>query len=655
MLTDWINVTRVKLSGAERLYPKDIDWVLTPGVNAIIGGTALGKTTFVYALQFGIFGKMVSDTRERIEREFFKGRLTDRSSEEIQNAPPIIEVQFKAGGSFFTVKRNLIDGGLVEASCDQLPLKSSKYYETIIAEKVGMKNDFHSLRQLQSYLLFLGESRFLLAWENLLQNKILNLIFSDHAIYANLNELWDKAKSADSQARNISAQVSRMESDFKKFSSTTSNVQELERREKLNELKTSIDICVAQIARIKKELTNEEKLLSSQEADIDIAYTEFHKALDRFEIEVSDDLDDELLSAALTTPTSASVRHALEQFYLKPNSRTCPCCGRPGLSGTVAQLAKTLAESAKTGHCIICSKDLPAAHSPKAVRPPSDQATAKKAENLQGLIFKREQTKSRIENLLQEESSAIKASDEARAAEAQFLHDNPQSATNPFRVAIKQWHARENFAKKESQEFYALLQKELEVSNEIFEGIQAKIAKAFTKYATLYLDEACDVKFLKKDELPSKRGPQIKAPHSAFFPVISGQKRSSAQALSDAQRSFVDLAFRMAILDVWHQQKGKTVTMIVETPEGAVDFAYMDRVATMLRTFANQGHTLIITTNMNNEIFLPKIMAAHPKAERMDRMLNLLKLGRPRKVQKNCMVQFNEIIESVQKQPEIVK
>jgi hypothetical protein len=649
MLTDWINITRVKISGAERLYPQTIDWKLSRGVNAVIGGTTLGKTTLIYALQFGIFGKMVADTGERIEREFFKDRLTNRSEEQIRHTPPIIEVQFGAGGSSFTVKRNLLNGALVEVNCEGVPLKSAKY-EATLAENVGLINDFPSLVQLQSYLLFFGESRYLLAWENLLQNKILNLMFSDQDTYGRLNKLWDKAKSADSEARNISAQASRLQSDLEAVGDISSGVEQLERATSLKEITDKIEMFVAQIASMQKELTHEQKLLGTQDAEIAQAYSKFHRALDQLETEVSDDLDDELLSMAALTPTIASVRHALEQFYLQPKSRPCPCCGRPGLSTVVVKLVEVAAASTQAGHCIICSKNLaPAVQSTRTERPHSDKATDAKAEELRALIFKREQTRSRIESLLKEEAAAVNELAKARAAEIKFLHENPPSPVNPLRVTIDQLRNRERSAVSEREKYAAQLRKELEMTNAVFEGIQSKMVEAFKKYATLYLDEPCNVVFLKEDGLPSKRGPQIKAPHAAFFPVISDSIRPSAQALSDAQRSFIDLAFRMAVLDVWHQQTGKTVTMIVETPEGAVDIAYMERVATMLRTFGNQGHTLIITTNLNNDIFLPEIMSAHPKKERADHMLNLLQRGHPHDVQKTPinMKRFKKILDAV--------
>ena len=108
MLTDWINVQGVKITGAERLYPNGLNWEIKPGVNAIIGGTGLGKTTLVYALQFGVFGKMIVENYERIERDFFKDRLTNRSEKQTKATPAAIEVKFAVGKSVFIIRRNPI-------------------------------------------------------------------------------------------------------------------------------------------------------------------------------------------------------------------------------------------------------------------------------------------------------------------------------------------------------------------------------------------------------------------------------------------------------------------------------------------------------------------------------------------------------------------
>jgi hypothetical protein len=134
MLTDWINVTRVSIQGADRLFPNGLDWNLAPGVNAVVGGTGLGKTTLVYALQFAVFGKLVIDASERIEREFFKDRLTKRSGKKLKSNPPLVHVQFTAGSAKFAVKRSLLTGGLVEVVCDGAAVRANKY-DSLLAEK----------------------------------------------------------------------------------------------------------------------------------------------------------------------------------------------------------------------------------------------------------------------------------------------------------------------------------------------------------------------------------------------------------------------------------------------------------------------------------------------------------------------------------------
>ena len=117
MLTDWINVTRVAIGGAERLYPRGIDWHLTPGVNAIVGGTGLGKTTLVYAMQFAIFGKLVVKG-DRIEKDFFKDRLTKRSGEVLTKNPPYVRVELTIGTKQFVIERNLLSGAILTATSD---------------------------------------------------------------------------------------------------------------------------------------------------------------------------------------------------------------------------------------------------------------------------------------------------------------------------------------------------------------------------------------------------------------------------------------------------------------------------------------------------------------------------------------------------------
>ncbi len=644
MITHWVTVNRLKISNAERLYPNGIEWNLQPGVNAVIGGTALGKTTLIFALQYGVFDKMINEGGERIEREFFRHRLTKRSEADVKAHPPTVEVEFAIGRSRFLVRRNLLTGSLIEAECDGSQLRATTYEETIAA-KVGLNKDFASVGVLQSHLLFFGEDRCLLAWENLLQNELLNLLFSDHDTYVTLTTGWDEIESADSEARNISAQASRLEKDLQEVANT-SNITESQRRNELKHIVDTRSSLESDIASLQKALAKEKGLFANQDQAIALAYGEFHKSVDRFEAVDGVDFDERLLAVTNEiTPTIASMRRSLELFYQKPNEQTCPCCGRPGVSQAIANFARLASKGADAKRCVVCNKDI---DTPALSTKPTAVSTNKAAEKLQKLLFRREQTKSRIESITAEENTILRKLTETRANEVDFLRRHPSSAADPLRITIDQLRERQKTIERRRDAKLSALRRQLTATNSAFARVQKDLVRAFKKYATLYLDEPCGVAFLNEGALPGKRGPQIKAPHAAFLPVISGETRPSRQDLSDAQRSFIDLAFRMAVVEAWHKKTGQTVTMIVETPEGAVDMAYMDRVASMLRTFANHGHTLLISTNLNNDIFLPELLAAIPKQKRAERLLNLLELGCPRKVQKEYEPYFSKVLAAVE-------
>ncbi len=650
MLNNWINVTRVGIHGADRLYPKGLDWHVAPGVNAVVGGTSLGKTTLVYALQFAVFGKLVIGASERIEREFFRDRLTRRTANALDRDPPTVRVEFSVGSSHFALSRALLSGALLDVICDGESIRANRY-EQVLADKVGLKNDFNSLVRLQSHLFFFGESRYLLAWDNQVQHELINLMMSDHATYLRLGELWKQVESEDSMARNLSAQAVRMDRDLLEILKNESNVDKLKRRSDASQLAQQQKDQEKLLLLVRKRISEEQKSEETLNRQVAETYASFHRELSQLEASQSDYEDATLLAIAWNDPTTASARRALEEFYRTPDQRDCPCCGRPGIVGNAALFAEATATRERDGNCVVCSKDLPQAPRGTEGQPLPELGTNAEAAKLRTFLFQREQVRSRLSDLRTEESQVLQALAQVREAALKHAVENPTSAAEIMRITIGQMRAREKEAKKERDRKLTILKRELSNTNAVFSRIQHKIVTAFKKYASLYLDEPCDVAFLSEAELPAKRGPQVKAPHAAFFPVVSGQTRPSAQALSDAQRSFVDLAFRMAVIEVWHQTTTHTATMVIETPEGAVDIAYMERVATMMRTFGEQGHTMIITTNLNNSFFLPEVMAHWPKDARRNHILNMLEEGSPRQVQVDHKRDFDEILKKVDVHP----
>lgn len=72
----------------------------------------------------------------------------------------------------------------------------------------------------------------------------------------------------------------------------------------------------------------------------------------------------------------------------------------------------------------------------------------------------------------------------------------------------------------------------------------------------------------------------------------------------------------------------------------------MSRVAGMLAAFSEKGHTLIVTTNLNNYEFLPGLLSSTPVNEREGRILNLLENGNPNPIQLEFIDKFLEIIKA---------
>jgi len=234
-------IRRVIVENSERLYPNGIDWILQSGVNALIGGTALGKTTLIYAIQFAVFGRFVVEGRkatERIEKEFFRNRMSKRKGAELEKRPPTIQVWFSVGERAFNVRRNLLTGILLEVELDGKLFKKVSSYQDHLAGAVGLEKDFSQLTRLQAHLLFFGEGQYLVAWENLLQNELLNVIFADNDRYRRLGDLWEQAQSADSSARNFSAQAARYEKDLEVASIEGDKTRQLDIRSAQSKIQT---------------------------------------------------------------------------------------------------------------------------------------------------------------------------------------------------------------------------------------------------------------------------------------------------------------------------------------------------------------------------------------------------------------------------------
>ena len=108
------------------------------------------------------------------------------------------------------------------------------------------------------------------------------------------------------------------------------------------------------------------------------------------------------------------------------------------------------------------------------------------------------------------------------------------------------------------------------------------------------------------------------------------RRRSYPNEVSESQRELIDLAFRLALVEVF----GASCTFVMETPEASLDGVAMERVGRALAAFADKGdNRLVVTSNLTNAGIIKALFdgsATEQRTEsRMDRVLNLLEVAAP--------------------------
>lgn len=84
---------------------------------------------------------------------------------------------------------------------------------------------------------------------------------------------------------------------------------------------------------------------------------------------------------------------------------------------------------------------------------------------------------------------------------------------------------------------------------------------------------------------------------------VRGTTRRQQQQLSESQRFFLDIALRMALTQHMSDPTSRG-GMIIDTPEGSLDIAYEKRAGDMLAMFAEAGHQILMTANLNSSQLL---------------------------------------------------
>ena len=422
------------------------------------------------------------------------------------------------------------------------------------------------------------------------------------------NERRDRLKRMDSKKRHIHVALGKAQANLMSLMGFEEQRSEEEESEGTVPMLPAPDITglVEELRRASKETLAAENLMQTARknlSELSIIVEELHEQIESAEAS--------LISSFLSKQERES---SLALHKLLENG-VCPACGTVDLD-----LRAVAEKNARQHCCLLCGSQIPEGTNQELATlrsQLSEKLTEQRAleeslliaeARLSGLRSQEDELEDRVTSVrLREPVLALTAPNLPDATKDQLLaqQDALQREEADLEAQIYKLQAS---LKREFQRFRA------QVADRT-----AQLGELYERYATSFLGLKCELTETEEsDRLLSL---------TRFVPRFNGSARENPETCSEAQRFFLDIAFRMALIDLSSTFSGKSGTFVCETPETALDMSYVDNVVQMFRKFSQEGHALLLTANIQPNGIAGKLLASVPKRKRRDHILNLLDIG----------------------------
>ena len=621
---------RVKISNYS-LFRKDIDYEFILGLNLIIGGNGIGKTTFINIVKYALIGLYKKDLDVRVykgEKRLIRGNYSNyntffrnRTEEKDSDKDGAVELWFDINETSFYVKRSLFDVKIEKAiytknekeyiiegvASKQDLYKGYDYYndkndntnlqynyERIVSETSNL-SDFEDLIFFVNQILFFGDSR-----ENVVEERLLSSFLNDSSLERERKEYTLEAKYQDSISRHKQEEIKAITRVLKQINKNENIeydqltvMKEIERYEALKvQLENDRDNYQRKLhtlynkdSQINKEINEKEK--EKQKLDAELKRNFWPNLNPKYEI-------------------------YLTQYK---GNHICPMCN--------SDLSDRVYEE-KNDECFFC-------HS-KIICDPLKLNDVEAVTSELNLLEEKRRT---IEKKIIVYESELKDTDSKYRKNKVDLF-NEQSKLRSFEKA------NDRDEDKQESSYLAMINRinELEIEKEKAAELSEKnrnnalmiigkiqenlleitksISKIFSVFAEDFMKLSCYL------TLENTNNSDVKL----FFPVIDNKIRFDSEELSESQRFFVDYSFRMSILSYFYEIPS---FYICETPDSSLDISYEENAAEIFMKYLEKPNSLILTSNLNNSTFITQIL----NRAKNRKILNLLKYGKLSLVQKN--------------------
>ena len=502
-------------------------------------------------------------------------------------------------------------------------------YQSRLSELTGLGSFVDVLLVLHHVILFY-ESRPGALWDPNAQRQLLRALCLDREDAQRVVELERDVQSADSQARNVHARITATQRRWR-----TALRQEANEEGILAELAAEQELLDADLEeaaalegvlervdseRREARLALERAKLAREEADGGIERLKYTALLRRFP--KMDDTARMVLSRIMT-------------------HERCLVCNAAA-SGKRRQLE----EQQHKGLCPVCGAE-PSAQDGVVLPHEFDQAKLERERERseQAKVEEETQTKRLQESTSQYEQTLEQLATLRTAIDKRTRRNAGLRKSLPDTVTSKEYENTLNSLRREHAEWEKVRKLQLHDLRTLFAQRKdaiteksAELVEAFARLIEMLLVEDARLVQVSAEpdymQAPGQAGERVEVPAYAAEMKAATRPtfvpRRDPSEVSESQREIIDLAFRLALVEVF----GSSCTFAMETPEASLDGVAMERVGRALAAFARRDENrLIVTSNLTNTGVIGALFdGVEPSSDaesRMGRVINLMEVAAP--------------------------
>ena len=601
-------IKRLKIDNFD-LYKCPLEIDLSDKLNIIFGTNGLGKTTLLNIIRYSVIGPYKGRERVRnykdqqksrrpmFDRDYFKNRMQVPLNE------AEVEVEFSIANDTFVTKHSLYSHRLISfrvngkkeeerekeldyekyerkyfASINDKQLSESlinKYHKELI--KSSGFPDINSFILMLTEIMFFSESRNFVFWDENLSKLVLSK-FMPKEKYFEYSETQKLIKKYDSQARLRSYKMSMVKEflgeDLNKSGYNVYSLKDLEDVEfKIKTINTKIHEYRELLNKRTQERLQNRAEIDRLRAELGVLENKWYRNI--FPNDYQDFYD---------------------KFTPILSSGVCPFCGTEHIDFHIDIL-----------ECFFCKSRI-------NINTDVDLTEIEiKQKNLQ---IKKKTLDLRYEEL-NKEIEIINNSVKDGESELFEITKEKLKIKRKMDSVPNDNLEKYNQLNREKELFLNKLEETKKKENQLADDIDQSIKSVFLNFSKIFYKYAYS--FLGNDS--NIRLELVGSGENTLFKFfLNNSARESEESLSESQRIFIDMAFRLATLEFFH----KDTYFMSETPDSTLDYLFEENAVDTFNSYLESGNTLFLSANARNSSLVSSLI----KKNSSIKIINLLDISR---------------------------